>query len=318
MAAALTLTGTSDIFEETVTFPDSSSQRRYEALIGLADVQARLKKEAELLIDPGLLARWSQAHHGGRILAVTRGFEDRIPLFIFAGDVGTGKTVLAETFGDAVARDLGIEIFLFRMSLRARGTGSVGEMTQLISAAFDYVKQEIPVPGARSAPTSAAVLLIDEADALAQSRELAQMHHEDRAGVNALIRGIDGVAADRRPVLTVMCSNRLGALDPAIQRRAADIVEFRRPGRDQREQVLQEAFGDAGFSGSEISELTELTGPQAGRSYGYTYSDLRTRLIPAAVLEAFPDRALSFELVADTARRMAPTPPFGNGDSADD
>jgi hypothetical protein len=30
---------------------------------------------------------------------------------------------------------------------------------------------------------------VDEGDALAQSRDLAQMHHEDRAGVNALIRG---------------------------------------------------------------------------------------------------------------------------------
>jgi hypothetical protein len=41
---------------------------------------------------------------------------------------------------------LKIEIFLMRLSLRARGAGSVGEMTQLISSAFDYVQKEIPVP----------------------------------------------------------------------------------------------------------------------------------------------------------------------------
>ena len=33
----------------------------------------------------------------------------------------------------------------------------------------------------------AVILLVDEADALAQSREAAQMHHEDRAGVNAFL-----------------------------------------------------------------------------------------------------------------------------------
>ena len=42
---------------------------------------------------------------------------------------------------------------------------------------------------------------------MAQSRELGQMHHEDRAGVNALIRGVDYL---------VMCTNRLEALDHAV------------------------------------------------------------------------------------------------------
>ncbi len=35
---------------------------------------------------------------------------DRTPLAILAGDVGTGKTELAESFPDAVARDLGISM----------------------------------------------------------------------------------------------------------------------------------------------------------------------------------------------------------------
>ena len=56
--------------------------------------------------------------------------------------------------------------------------------------------------------------MIDEADALAQSRELGQMHHEDRAGVNALIRGLDQLAADRGRVLVVMCTNRIESLGP--------------------------------------------------------------------------------------------------------
>ena len=63
----------------------------------------------------------------------------------------------------------------------------------------------------------AIVVIIDEADAIAQSREFGQMHHEDRAGVNALIRGIDTVATERRPVLVLLCTNRLSALDPAIR-----------------------------------------------------------------------------------------------------
>ena len=61
---------------------------------------------------------------------------------ILAGDVGSGKTELAETIGDAVARHEGIEVLLLPLSLSARGQGKVGEMTQLISAAFDFTVKE--------------------------------------------------------------------------------------------------------------------------------------------------------------------------------
>ena len=85
-----------------------------------------------------------------------------------------------------------IEISVLRLSLRARGTGAVGEMTRRLGDAFDEV-----VSRGRRMPTGhALILVIDEADAIAQSRELGQMHHEDRAGVNALIRGIDTVATE--------------------------------------------------------------------------------------------------------------------------
>jgi AAA+ superfamily predicted ATPase len=66
----------------------------------------------------------------------------------------------------------------------------------------------------------AVILLVDEADALAQSREAAQMRHEDRAGVNAFIRGVDRIG-NGLPAAVIMCTNRLSALDPAVRRRAA-------------------------------------------------------------------------------------------------
>jgi AAA+ superfamily predicted ATPase len=308
--AGVTPTTPSGLFEQIQTLPDKVARRRYEDLVGLDNIKGRLEKEARLLLDPTLLETWSKKHHGGKVIAATDAFRERIPLFLFAGDVGTGKTALAETFGDRVARELKVEVLLMRLSLRARGAGSVGEMTQLISSAFDYVQTEIPVPKHGRRPEHAAVLLIDEADALAQSRELAQMHHEDRAGVNALIRGIDGIAQQRRPVITVMCSNRLSALDPAIQRRAADIFTFDRPDDEQRAVLLGRGFRDAGLTEQEIRELARLTGDANGLGYGYTFSDLTTRLIPNTVLDALPDRPLAFERISRLAAETQPTAPF--------
>ena len=131
----------------------------------------------------------------------------RPPLVLLAGDVGSGKTELAETIGDAVARQEKINITLFPLSLSTRGQGRVGEMTQLISAAFDYTIEEAKkLKSSDGRARGAVILLIDEADALAQSRENSQMHHEDRAGVNTFIRGIDRIANAQLPAAVIMCT----------------------------------------------------------------------------------------------------------------
>jgi len=301
------MTSTSGLFDAVDSLPDSHARSRYKQLVGLDDFKQRLLKESALLLDRDALAEWSQRQHGDRIAAV-EAFSERRPLFLFAGDVGTGKTELAETFGDAVANEQKIDILLFRLSLAARGSGAVGEMTKLISEAFGVVESEIPIPSDK--PQVAGVLLIDEADALAQSRAMAQMHHEDRAGVNALIRRIDRVSAQGRPVLTVLCTNRLDAIDPAVRRRAADEFEFQRPNEEQRAAVLSAALEGSGIVATQIGELAAKTGPCDGRDYGYTYSDLRMRLIPAAVLAAYPDKPLTHELILELLASQPPSPPF--------
>ena len=305
------MTEITDVFERVDKFPDPAAGERYDELVGLDHVKERLLKEARLLLKPALLDRWSKGNHG-RVLPVVRAFGERNPLFAFAGDVGTGKTALAETFGHALARAERIKVTLMRLSLNARGSGRVGEMTSLISEAFRVVEDRVSGQRGAKSPSSAVVLLIDEADALAQSRETAQMHHEDRAGVNALIRGIDRVSAEGLPVITVMCTNRGSDIDPAVRRRAAQIFEFGRPDADQRDAILRRAFDGAGFGDGDLRALVELTGPTDKRTYGYTYSDLTTRLIPTAVLDAFPDEPLRAGRVAEIAAETMPTAPFGN------
>ncbi len=123
-----------DLFEEVLELPDPAAQRRYTRLVGLDHVKDRLGKEAALLLNPKLLRDWSERHHDGRVIAAVVQFEKRPPLIVFAGDVGTGKTTLAESFGDPIARAHRIAVRVMRLSLRTRGTGVVGEMTRLLSA----------------------------------------------------------------------------------------------------------------------------------------------------------------------------------------
>jgi AAA+ superfamily predicted ATPase len=225
--------------------------------------------------------------------------------------VGTGKTELSLTFGDNFARTNKVKVDLYCLSLRARGSGAVGEMTRLISDAFRHLRTVChKKPTHDKKPTPATILLIDEADSLAQSRELAQMHHEDRAGVNALIRGIDDIAAAQLACLIVMCTNRLSALDPAVKRRAAAIFEFSRPNLKMRKHLIERELQGVGLKDSEITELAEELGETKNRNYGYTYSDITQRFIPALVMAAYPKSKITQELAGKVISEMSPTPPF--------
>jgi AAA+ superfamily predicted ATPase len=298
------------LFEPTRDFPDPGAADRYAELVGLDDMKERLHKEALLRLDPQRLDAWSHDHHGRRIAAL-KYFKDRPPFFLFAGDVGTGKTQLAETFGDRLATETKLPVSFRKLTLNARGSGRVGEMTSLISAAFAEVEHEARsfLRGGRR--TGATILLVDEADALAQSRDLQQMHHEDRAGVNALIRGVDHIAQESLPVVVVACTNRVDAIDPALRRRAAQTFIFERPNPEQRAAVLRAALDGLNFSTEQIQQLVQATGPADGRTYGMTYSDLTQQLVPSAILEAFPDRRLEFDRLLSRAQSQPPTAPFG-------
>lgn len=301
---------TDQLFEDIIEFPDPEAKERFERLVGLDEIKERLVKEARILLNPQLLEEWSKKHHR-KVIPLVKVFQNRAPLFIFAGDIGTGKTSLAESFGDLVSREENIPITLYRLSLNTRGRGAVGEMTRLLSSAFKKVKEVATERTKQDKKSpSAVVFVVDEADALAQSRELDQMHHEDRAGVNALVRGIDSLTTTGLPILVVMCTNRLNALDPAVIRRSAAIFEFNRPSEEQRIEVLSAGLAESGVTEEEIKKIAEATGPTESRNYGYTYSDITQKILPSVLLHSYPDHPIKFETVVEVIKNMPPTAPF--------
>lgn len=308
-----TAPGMDDLFERRIEFPDVDAQQRLAALVGRDGYKDRLSKILGTMVNPSSLEQWAKQHHpeAGQLTAAMK---RRSPLVILAGDVGSGKTELGECIGDQVARKEEVDITLLPLSLSTRGQGKVGEMTQLLSSAFAKTFEEaskLKSNGKRS--RGAIILLVDEADALAQSREAAQMHHEDRAGVTAFIRGVDRLANGNVPAAVIMCTNRLTALDPAVRRRAADVLQFGRPSEDERRQVLLRAFTGIPFHDGEIDALVTATGPRATTAYGFTFSDLTQRLLPAIVLDAYPTRPLTGARAVEIANSIIPTPPFKDG-----
>ena len=296
------------LFERRMVFPNPTARERLDRLVGLDSHKDKLAKVLGLLVNPGRLRRWVDRHYPGSGLLFDSVLH-RPPLVILAGDIGSGKTELAETIGDAVAREESIEVSLLPLSLSARGRGKVGEMTQLISGAFDFTIREAGSLTDKNRAQGAVILLVDEADALAQSRETAEMHHEDVSGVNAFIRGIYRLAIQRLPAAVIMCTNRFESLDPAVRRRAAELLVFNRPDEERRRQLLGPRLGEVGFDAEQVEAIVAATGPQGDRP-GFTYSDLTQRLLPGIVLDAYPDRTIEPERAIAIAREMRPTPAF--------
>lgn len=300
----------SELFESTISYPDPEMQMRFDLLIGLDETKEKIKKILSLLINPNGVKEWISVHHSGAS-QILNFVNRRPPLIILAGDVGSGKSELAYTIGDAIARQEKLDIELFPLSLSSRGQGRVGQMTQLVSSAFEYTLERAKkLKNETGKSKGAVILLVDEADALAQSRENDQMHHEDKAGVNAFIRGIDSLGNGKFPAAVIMCTNRPNSLDPAIRRRAAEIIYFQRPNEDSRTKVLNTPLKELGFTSEEIQQIVDLTGPREGRKFGYTFSDIVQRLLPAIVLDAYPNHPVTAKRSIDITKTIIPTSPF--------
>jgi hypothetical protein len=309
MSAKLTPAGR--FFEAERVYPNADARGWYDRLVGIDDHKNRLLLELELLLYPDRLAAWSREHHGKEIRACQI-MASRAPLVLLEGDVGCGKTVLAETVGDPLTERAGGKVHLLKVNTQVRGTGMVGEMTDLIVQAFTQAEQR-----ADALKGQPLLLLIDEADALAAKRVDQHMHHEDKAGLNTLLQRIDGLRLGGRRIAVIFITNRPDALDPAIRRRAALRLTFRRPDDEQRAELFRQAVPEVELTARHLRELVAATGADAEKAYGavYTWSDITDRLIPAALRDAYAARRpLTAADILAHAREMEPTPLMHGGD----
>lgn len=294
------MTATPDAaFESRRELPDEALRDQAKRLVGFARRFDRLSGQMRLLTDVDGVRKWTDRHHrGGGGLVAALG--DRYPLIVFHGDVGNGKTASAEAAADALARMVDTDGFLLKLSTRVRGIGHVGEMSTLIGDAF---AEAITLAGRKRF----VALIIDEGDALAFNRAAERAHHEDRVGVNTLIQKIDDARRLGGRLLIFLCTNRFAALDPAIVRRASLIEEFRRPDDHERRELFERTLAGVDVAPELIAEFVRITGARDGRPI-FTFSDIQTRLIPAAVARAYPERGLTADDLLTAAADMEPTP----------
>lgn len=288
------------IFDSETPLPSDALAKRQKTLLGFDTRYARVHDQLRLLLNVGELDAWNREHHGGK-LAICDLVAEQYPLVIFHGDIGTGKTVVAECIANRlVAEARSEDSILFKLSNRVRGSGMVGEMGTLIAEAFRKVIQS-------AGKHRRAILVIDEGDSLGASRAQHHSHHEDKVAVNTLIQGIDDLRQYGGRIVVFLCTNRLSALDAALRRRAAIIEEFRRPSDEERHQLFMMDLAGLALTPAQIAQLVEATAARQGQP-GWTYSDIRTRLYPAALAKAYPKEPLRFDHLRTVVTSLQASP----------
>jgi SpoVK/Ycf46/Vps4 family AAA+-type ATPase len=296
---------TTALFELEVELPNADLADRSSRLVGFDARYDRLGRALRLLVDADGVAQWSRRFYREQV-PLAKAVADRYPLAIFYGDVGSGKTETAEASAARLAKEMGREGRLFKLSTRVRGSGHVGNMSTLISQAFDIVEKE-------AGKRRLAFLIIDEGDSLAASRGQTQSHHEDKVGVNTLIQRIDGVRHYAGRVAVILCTNRIDAIDSAILRRAGVVERFDRPSERERLELFSMDLAGLGFDPGELHDFARRTGAGAKGTPPYTFSDLRTRVLPEALARAYPDRRVEVADVLAAIKEIEPSAIMSDG-----
>lgn len=273
---------------------------QFNQLIGLENQKQLLLSHLELVMNPESIDKWHKDHHGGKLTLLLRGL--KIPrLIILSGDVGCGKSELATCIGSKLSERLeGKEIMVYHAPSDLRGTGLVGELSSRITSLFTSVK--------RDQKHLYHILVIDEADDIANSRENDQQHHEDRSGVNALIKELDALEKDQTRIAVIFISNRADTFDPAVIRRAAFEIKFERPDNKSIKEIFNILTEGINITSEQIEQLVDEC---ALKKPAFTYSDFFNRIgINNLIRAKMENRPLEFNDFLHSIRTLTPSPQF--------
>ena len=234
-------------------------------------VNVRAPEEIETTLDDLVLT----GDQEGEIQKIVKAIEHReylasiglreIGKLLFVGPPGTGKTTISR----ALAHELGLPFVEVKLSMIT--SQYLGETAKNVEKTFEVAKRLSPC-----------ILFIDEFDSVAKTRR-SDEHAALKRAVNTLLKSIDEVSLIRDEVLLIGATNHPDQLDAAAWRRFDEIVNFPKPDRDMRADILRVVTKEMQIADFDPEEVADRTG-------GLTGSDLRMVLREAVLGALTEDR----------------------------
>jgi ATP-dependent 26S proteasome regulatory subunit len=235
-------------------------------------VQVRAPEEIEMQLDDLVLT----ADQEGEIQKIVKAIEHRdylasiglreIGKLLFVGPPGTGKTTISR----ALAHELGLPFVEVKLSMIT--SQYLGETAKNVEKTFEVAKRLSPC-----------ILFIDEFDSVAKTRR-SDEHAALKRAVNTLLKSIDDISLIRDEVLLIGATNHPDQLDAAAWRRFDEIVNFPKPDRGMRSDILEVITRQMDITEFDPYEV-------ASKTEGLTGSDLRM-VLREAVLEALTEERM--------------------------
>jgi SpoVK/Ycf46/Vps4 family AAA+-type ATPase len=183
---------------------------------------------------------------------------------LFYGTPGTGKTLMAQ----AIANELGADLKTYGMA--EIGSSEPGGSERIIKKIFATAKEFF------STKKKPQVILFDECDALLYDRNKVGVILG--AQINALLTEIE-----RHEGIIIFTTNRIGTLDPALERRIAAKIEFPFPDLLQRKAIWERMVPQQAPLADDVDFIVLADYKIAG-------GNIKNAVLNAARMAAYKDR----------------------------
>ncbi|CAI9831782.1 conserved hypothetical protein [Nitrosopumilaceae archaeon] len=224
-----------------------------ESGIPLATVTEQYHAIGDLVLDGGLIERLEYIieENGNIDRLLEYGLKPKQKILL-CGPPGTGKTLSSKVLASSVG------IPLVRVEFDSLISSLLGETGSNLRKIFELAER------------TRCVVLFDEFDVVAKSRDDTQEHGEMKRVISSFMQMVDSYNGRG---MIVAATNHQHLLDPAVWRRFDDILLYERPDASQRSELLvkylaalgarpgAEARGfarqTAGFSAADIARICE-------------------------------------------------------------
>jgi SpoVK/Ycf46/Vps4 family AAA+-type ATPase len=173
-------------------------------------------------------------------------------IILLVGPPGTGKTSIAKGVASAAANLLkGAKVTFVQVDPHSLTSSSLGKSQRELSRFLEEAITELAIQGPL-------IVLLDEVETLVADRSKMSMEANPidvHRATDAMLAGLDNLAAKFPQLLFIATSNFEGAIDPAFISRADLVLQIENPTLEACEAILTDTLNELGKQWPEINKI---------------------------------------------------------------